>query len=483
MDHLPMFADIEGKPVAVVGRGTTAARKTEMALRAGAHVRLFARNLGDHFRALDGHDRLVHYRHFPSRGDLAGCMLVFSAWDDPGINRAVRDLAKSVGAWVNVADAPELSDFIMPSVIDRHPLVIAVSTSGASPVLARMIRARLENSIPAAYGKLVEFVGGYRRRIGRSVRDPVARRRFWESLLEGSVAERVLEGRQAAATAEMNRALAAASSGIPYAPRGEVYLVGAGPGDPDLLTFRALRLMQRADVVLYDRLIGEGILNLVRRDAERIYVGKQPGSHVVSQEQIVATMMRLVREGKRVLRLKGGDPFMFGRGGEEIESLAAEGIPVQVVPGITAAAGCAAYAGIPLTHRDHAQACVFVTGHCRSGCADVDWNLLLRPRQTVVIFMGLGRLPELTKQFIGLGVDPNLPTAVVDHGTLADQRVVTGTIATIAELAGRAELRGPAAIIIGTVVTLREKLAQPHVVGTEQAWVAAATSACEDIAA
>lgn len=462
MDYLPIFLDVEQKRVAVVGGGTAGARKADMALRAGAHVWIYAETLGEDFRQIADHERLTHVRRAPSARDLAGCAVVYSTLDDAAANKAVFDTAKKVGALVNVADEPELCDFIMPSVVDRSPLVIAVSTGGASPIFGRMIRSRIETTIPAAYGRLVEFVAGYRERIGRRLKSPIARRRFWEQVLEGPVADRILQGQETEADRAIESALDAAEGAhdrSSSANRGEVYLVGAGPGDPDLLTFRALRLMQRADVVLYDRLLGDGILNLVRRDAERIYVGKLPQDHALPQHDLSELMVRLAREGKRVLRLKGGDPFMFGRGGEEMEKLAAEGVAFQVVPGITAANGCAAYAGIPLTHRDHAQACVFVTAHRKHDGMGLDWTVLLQPRQTVVIYMGLAQLPELTSEFIARGADPNLPAAVIDNGTRPDQTVVTGTLATLAEKAKAAALRGPAIIIVGTVVTLREQMA------------------------
>jgi uroporphyrin-III C-methyltransferase/precorrin-2 dehydrogenase/sirohydrochlorin ferrochelatase len=458
LNALPIFIDLTNQAVAVVGAGTSAARRSELALRAGAQVRVYAPSLGDDFHDLAGHERLTHVTRDPTGDDLAGCRIVFCATGDLAADTRVADLARRARCLVNVADNPDLCDFIMPSIVDRSPLLIAISTGGASPVFARLIRARLESTIPASYGKLVEFVARYRDQINRRIRDSVGRRRFWERLLEGPIADRVIDGNEAAATVEMERALAETRSPDEPEARGEVYLVGAGPGDPDLLTFRALRLMQRADVVLHDRLIGDGLINLVRRDAERIYVGKLPQDHTLPQDQIGALMVKLAREGKRVLRLKGGDPFMFGRGGEEIEMLAEAGIPFQVVPGVTAANGCAAYAGIPLTHRDHAQACVFVTGHGRNGKTDVDWNLLLQPHHTVAIFMGLGQLGELMAEYIARGGSPDLPVAVVDNGTRPNQRVVTGTLATIATLVGEAGLKGPAMIIVGTVVTLRDKL-------------------------
>ncbi len=458
MDQLPIFFQIKGKPVVVAGGGTVAARRAELALRAGAKVKVFSKTLSDDFRALSSREGFEHVDRPVALSDIQGSALAFCATGDPAADREVASLAKLARVPINVADAPDLCDFIMPSIVDRDPLVIAISTGGASPVFARMIRSRLESVIPAAYGRLVSLVGAYREQLGAALKDGAARRRFWERILEGRVADRFLSGHEREARAELERALAGAAEGEERHAVGEVYLVGAGPGDPDLLTFRALRLMQRADAVLYDRLLPHGILNLVRREAEHIYVGKLPDDHIIPQEQITARLIELASQGKRVLRLKGGDPFMFGRGGEEIEALAAAGIPVQVVPGVTAATGCAAYAGIPLTHRDHAQACVFVTGHSRGDGLSLDWTALIQPRQTVVIFMGLGKLAGLMKEFVARGGDPNLPAAIIDNGTRPNQRVVTGTVETLADLAAKANLHGPAIIILGTVVTLRDKL-------------------------
>jgi uroporphyrin-III C-methyltransferase / precorrin-2 dehydrogenase / sirohydrochlorin ferrochelatase len=459
VDQLPIFFQIKGKRVAVAGGGTVAARRAELALRAGAKVSVYSETLSNDFRALASHDGFEHVARTVTLPDIQDCALAFCATGDPAFDRDVAGLARQARVPINVADTPELCDFIMPSIVDRDPLVIAISTGGASPVFARMIRARLESMIPAAYGRLVSLVGAYREKLGAAILDGGARRRFWERILEGRVADRFLSGQEREAREDLERALANAAEGEESQPLGEVYLVGAGPGDPDLLTFRALRLMQRADVVLYDRLLPHGILNLVRREAEHIYVGKLPDDHILPQEAITAKLIELAKEGKRVLRLKGGDPFMFGRGGEEIEACIAAGIPVQVVPGVTAATGCAAYAGIPLTHRDHAQACVFVTGHSRGDGLSLDWIALIQPRQTVVIFMGLGKLGALMEEFVARGGDPKLPAAIVDNGTRPNQRVVTGTVETIAEAAEKAKLHGPAIVILGTVVSLRAKLA------------------------
>ena len=458
MDQLPIFFNVNNRCVAVLGGGIAAARKAELAMRAGAQVKVFAAQLCEEFGEIKESEQFRFVPREPLAQDLDGCALLYCASENIEQNRKVHAIAQEVRIPCNVVDTPELCDFTMPSIVDRSPVVIAISTAGTSPILGRMIKARLETLLPAAYGRVAAFVGRYRKKVGSSLESFHQRRRFWERILEGPVVDLVLAGHQAEAIAEFDAQLDAAASGAEHRQQGEVYLVGAGPGDPDLLTFKALRLMQRADVVLYDRLIGKGILNLVRRDAERIYVGKLPQEHTVPQSEISRMLLRLAQEGKRVLRLKGGDPFVFGRGGEEIELLAEAGIPFQVVPGITAASGCAAYAGIPLTHRDHAQTCIFVTGHSKDGQIDLDWKVLLQPRQTVAVYMGLEHLAGLMRSFIGKGAAPSLPVALIDNGTRPNQQVLTATLDTIAEKAAKAGVKGPAILIIGSVVRLREKL-------------------------
>jgi uroporphyrin-III C-methyltransferase/precorrin-2 dehydrogenase/sirohydrochlorin ferrochelatase len=464
MEQLPIFLDLKGQKVVVTGGGSIAARKAELALRCGAHVLVVAPDLGDEFHALAGYANLKHRAGAPAEADFEGARVAFAAGDDEEEDRRLVAMARAKGVLINVPDtpSPEMSDFVMPAILDRSPLVVAVSSGGASPLLTRLIKERLESTIPAAYGSLARFLGEVRDKVARRIQDGRARRHFLESVVDGPVADLVLAGDEERAHAELGRAIDAETSEGKAANPGEVYLVGGGPGDPDLLTFRAMRLLQRADVVVYDRLIGSRLLDLVRRDAERIYVGKAPGRHELGQEDISKLLVKLAKEGKRVLRLKGGDPFIFGRGGEEIEMLADEGIPFQVVPGVTAATGCASYAGIPLTHRDHAQSCLFVTGHAKGGRVHLDWKTLLQPSQTVAIYMGLAMLPDLTRDFIAEGADPDLPAAVIENGTRPNQKVVTGTIGTIAARAGEAGIKGPALIIVGTVVTLREKLAWFH---------------------
>jgi uroporphyrin-III C-methyltransferase/precorrin-2 dehydrogenase/sirohydrochlorin ferrochelatase len=459
VDYLPIFLDIRGKTVLVSGGGTLAARRVERALGAGAEVVLFAEALGDELLPFLDHPGLTLHRRSPQPDDFFGAILAYGAAEDVEADARVHDLAKAAGVLVNVADTMELCDFITPAILDRSPLVAAIGSSGASPILARIIKAQLESAIPATFGDLSAFLGRYRDEVAARISDPVQRRRFWEDVAESAIGERVMAGDMAGAETALSERLDALEDPSGRKPVGEVYLVGTGPGDPDLLTFRALRLMQRADVVLYDRLIGERIMTLVRRDAERIYVGKKKNEHTLSQEEITALLVELALQGKRVLRLKGGDPFIFGRGGEEIEEIARHGIPFQVVPGITAAAGCAAYAGIPLTHRDHAQTCIFVTGHARDGEVDLNWDALIQPNQTIAVYMGLGMIAQLAASFIARGMAPDMPVAVIDNGTRRRQRVVTGPMADIAAKVEAAGLLGPAIIVIGTVVTLREQLA------------------------
>ncbi len=456
MKHLPAFIDVKDRPVLVVGGEAMASRRTTAAQRAGAKVRVVAPTLSEAFKDCQPFEHIS--RRF-ELADLEGVMLVYVASeDDPDYETEVAKTARERGVLVNVADRLEISSFVMPSIVDRSPLVVAISSGGEAPILARMLRAKLESLVPAALGQLAAFAGGYRDRVKEAIPDMVRRRRFWERVADGSVAESMLNRNPKQAAERMEALLSAAQQEQDAVPLGEVYLVGSGPGDPDLLTFRALRLMQQADVVLHDRLVPDGILELVRRDADRIFVGKKRGDHAMQQTDISQLLVDLAKQGKRVLRLKGGDPFVFGRGGEEIEMLAAEGIAFQVVPGISAANGCAAYAGIPLTHRDHAQACVFVTGHMKDGQLDLNWQALIQPNQTVVVYMGLVSLKDVMASFIQNGAAPETPVAVIDNGTRIDQQVITGVMQDIAEKAETAKLEGPAMVIVGSVVTLRDRL-------------------------
>lgn len=455
MDFLPIFFDIKDKPCVVVGGGEIASRKASLLLEAGASVRIISPELGPSLAEWKEDGVISHEPREYADGDLEGAYLVIAATDNLEVNRQVSEDAHARRMPVNVVDQPELCSFVMPAIIDRSPVVAAVSTGGASPVLARLIRGRLESLIPAGYGRLAELASRFRHQVKEKITDATDRRRFWEEVLQGGVAERVFSGHLEEADHMMEQALEnrGAATGM-----GEVYLIGGGPGDPDLLTFRALRLMQQADVVVYDRLIAKPVLEMVRRDAERIYVGKENDNHVMQQEDINQLLAKLALEGKRVVRLKGGDPFIFGRGGEEIDTLVDEGVPFQVVPGITAASGCSTYSGIPLTHRDYAHAAIFVTGHRKDGSLDLNWKSLCQPNQTVVFYMGLLSLPLICEKLIEHGVSPQMPVALVQQGTTPEQRVFVGDLSNIVEIAEREKPKPPTLIIVGEVVELRDKL-------------------------
>ncbi len=456
MQFLPIFFDIRNKHCLVVGGNEIAARKAALLLQAGAQVTVVAPMLAPAFAELSPQEMLTHQAGVFDTNLLQDMTLVISAHEDDAANRAVSEAAKARQIPVNVVDTPALCSFILPSIIDRSPILVAVSSGGASPVLARMLRARLETLIPSAYGRLSTLAGQFRDQVKKRFARSENRRIFWEKVFQGPIAEMMFAGQDQAAHDALEKMLSQETES--EHPMGEVYLVGGGPGNPDLLTFRALRLMQQADVVVHDNLVTPAVLDMARRDAERIYVGKQRDNHALPQEGINELLVRLAKEGKRVLRLKGGDPFIFGRGGEEIETLAQHGVPFQVVPGITAASGVASYAGIPLTHRDHAQACIFVTGHLKDGTMDLDWEMLARPHQTVVIYMGLHGLPTLCQQLVAHGLSNETPAAIVQQGTTSKQRVLTGTLQTLPELAAEAKLQPPTLIIVGSVVSLQHKL-------------------------
>jgi uroporphyrin-III C-methyltransferase/precorrin-2 dehydrogenase/sirohydrochlorin ferrochelatase len=456
MDFFPIFFDIKNKPCLVVGGGEVATRKAGMLMQSGGLVTVVAPELTNTLKELADTGKITHVVENFRPEHLGEAVLVIAATNDRAANEQVSVAAKKLRIPVNVVDNPDLCSFIMPSVIDRSPLVIAISSGGTSPVLARVIRAKLETFIPAAYGRLAHFAASFRDQVKEKIL-PAKRRIFWEKVLQGPVAEMVLAGQDQTAKEVLQKMLATDSDDTP--PRGEVYLVGGGPGNPDLLTFRALRLMQQADVVVYDNLVSPAVLELVRRDAERIYVGKKRADHAMRQENINELLVELAQKGKRVVRLKGGDPFVFGRGGEEIETLAAHGIPFQVVPGITAATGVSSYSGIPLTHRDYAQSCVFVTGHLKDGSVNIDLTGIAKTNQTIVIYMGLMGLPTLCQELVAHGLPITTPAAIVQQGTTYQQKVVTGTLETLPELAANAHMKPPTLIIVGEVVKLQDKLA------------------------
>lgn len=456
MQALPIFLNIAHRPCVVIGGGEVALRKVSSLLKAKAAVKLYSPVLCPALQALvDAGDIQFEAQSFAA-SQLEGACLVIAATDDETVNIAVSDAAKARNIPVNVVDAPALCTFTMASIVDRSPIVIAVSSEGNAPVLARYTRTKIETMLPANYGRIAAIAGEFREQVKAQFPTTQARRIFWEEVLQSPIVERVLAGQEAAARQMLSERLSEKAN--ENRQHGEVYLVGGGPGDPDLLTFRALRLMQQCDVCVYDKLVSPEVMALVRRDAELIYVGKSRDQHTLPQEEINQLLARLALEGKRVLRLKGGDPFIFGRGGEEIETLMQQNVPFQVVPGITAANGVSSYAGIPLTHRDYAQACLFITGHLKEGTLDLDWVAMSRPRQTVVIYMGLVGLAQICEQLIAHGVSPNMPAAVVQQGTTQRQKVVSATLKDLAKKVDEAKIKAPCLTIIGEVVKLREKL-------------------------
>nr|WP_310616066.1 siroheme synthase CysG [Pantoea cypripedii] len=452
MDYLPLFADLKNRPVLVVGGGDIAARKIELLRRAGAHVRVTARELGHELQALHEIAAIEWIAQTFDAEQLEGVFLVIAATDNNVLNSQVFDAANARHKLVNVVDDQPKCSFIFPSIVDRSPLVVAISSSGTAPVLARLLREKIEALLPANLGQMATVAGQWRDKVKQRYRQMSERRRFWERAFNGLFASQMAAGNVNEARRTLDRELENDSDN-----QGEITLVGAGPGDAGLLTLRGLQVMQLADVVLYDHLVSDEVLELVRRDADRICVGKRAGAHSVSQEETNQLLVKLALEGKRVVRLKGGDPFIFGRGGEELQAAKAAGIPFQVVPGITAAAGATAYAGIPLTHRDHAQSVLFITGHCRADSNGIDWPSLARARQTLAIYMGTVKAAEIAAGLIEHGRDPATPVAVIGRGTRQDQQVLTGTLAQLEALAASAPT--PALLVIGEVVNLHGQLA------------------------
>lgn len=452
MDYLPLFAAVKDRPVLVIGGGEIAARKITFLRRAGAHVQIVARRLDPQLQQL-ADEQAVHWiaTEFDD-SQLDAVFLVIAATNDSALNRRVFDAANARHRLVNVVDDQPLCSFIFPSIVDRSPLIVAISSGGNAPVLARLLREKIEALLPGNLGRMAAVAGRWRTRIKAFRRTTDDRRRFWESAFRGRFASLMAAGDEPAA----ERALEAELQ-QPGSAGGEIILVGAGPGDAGLLTLRGLQVIQQADVVFYDHLVSDAVLELTRRDAEKICVGKRAGVHAVPQHETNRMLVEAAQEGKTVVRLKGGDPFIFGRGGEELQAAAEAGIPFQVVPGVTAASGATAYAGIPLTHRDFAQSVTFVTGHYKADSAPFDWSQLAQSRQTLAIYMGTMKAAEISAQLIAHGRERTTPVAVISRGTRADQQITTGTLEQLEELATGAPM--PALLVVGEVVALHRELA------------------------
>jgi uroporphyrin-III C-methyltransferase/precorrin-2 dehydrogenase/sirohydrochlorin ferrochelatase len=452
VDYLPIFADLNAKPVLVVGGGDVAARKIELLRRAGAEVQIAARELCVELQSLADNQQVTWLARQFDVAQLDHVYLAIAATDDSELNARVSEAAQQRRLLVNVVDDQPKCSFIFPSIVDRSPLVVAISSSGTAPVLARLLREKLEALLPANLGQMAQVAGEWRDKVKQRFSKMSDRRRFWERAFNGLFASQMAAGNVQGAKQTLDAQLTETAT-----TQGEIILVGAGPGDAGLLTLRALQVMQQADVVLYDHLVSDEILDLVRRDADRLCVGKRAGAHSVAQEETNRLLVELAQRGKRVVRLKGGDPFIFGRGGEELQAAQKAGIPFQVVPGVTAAAGATAYAGIPLTHRDYAQSVLFITGHCRAEGDAIDWASLARARQTLAIYMGTVKAAEIAQQLIAHGRAATTPVAVIGRGTRQDQQVLTGTLDDLERLAQQAPT--PALLVIGEVVNLHAQLA------------------------
>ncbi len=457
MNYFPVFFDLKGQKVLVVGGGEVALRKVSLLQPTGALITLVAPRIDPELteRAAAG-TLFIESREFIP-GDLDGMRLVIVATSRRAVNRWIAALCDARAIPVNVVDDREASRFIVPAIVDRDPVLVAVSTGGTSPVLARRLRERLEAAIPKGVGELAAWLRDLRAASRRRLRGTDERRRFFEAVIDGDAARRFVAGDRRGARRIAEQLLAKAAGAARAA--GEVTLVGAGPGDPELLTLKALRTLQDADVILHDRLVSREVLDFARRDAARICVGKSSGGKNTTQAAINDLLIEHARLGRRVVRLKGGDPFVFGRGGEELEALARAGINFSVVPGITAATGCAAYAGIPLTHREYAHSVSFVAGHAGDGDEEPDWRALAMAGSTAVFYMGLARLDRIVGRLLEYGAAASRPAAIVAQGTTANQRVLTATLATIRDIASAAGLEPPALLVVGDVVALHSTLA------------------------
>lgn len=515
MNTFPLFFKLDNRKVLIVGGGDVALRKADLLSRAGAAITIVAPSICDELHALlsDEKHTLIYENY--NKKYMQGARVIIAGTDDEALNHQIHADATALNIPVNVVDTPHLCDFIFPAIVDRNPIVIGISSNGKAPVLARLLRARLETLIPQGYGKLAKLAGEFRSEVKNKIPTLTGRRQFWERAFEGKVSELIFAGNETEATAQLQKDLAETAKKIANQhsddtevatnsaanldnqdtdsdisnkgknPVGEVYIVGAGPGDPELLTFKALRLMQQADIVFYDALVSPQVLDLCRRDADKVYVGKKRSNHAVAQLGINELLINEAKKGRRVVRLKGGDPFIFGRGGEEIESLRAHGVPYQVVPGITAANAAASYAGIPLTHRDHSQSVRFVTGFLKAGVPNEKFENLLDTNETVVFYMGLHSLERLTEGLMEAGRSSETPIAIVSNASMPNQQVLTGTLASIVERQEQAQLPTPALLIMGDVVALHHDLAwynlhlQQHeqsLANTESNWLRGGTA-------
>lgn len=461
MDYLPIFVNIKDQHCLIIGGGAVAARKADLFIKSGAIVTVVSPELKTEMKHHLSHGKIVWQMGCFSEElveHLSKPKYVISATDDEDINQAVYRYCQKNQIPVNVADQTQYCDFILPAIIDRSPMTIAVSTGGRSPVLARVMKARLETLIPAGFGRLTDLVGRYRQKVKDAIQDLDGRKAFWEKLLDSTFIDKTVQGRIEEAERHIENQIDAVKTSGQEIPIGEVYLIGAGPGDPDLMTFKGLRLLQQADVILYDRLVAPEIIEMARREAERIYVGKKDKWHKVQQLDISQLMVDLAKQGKRVARLKGGDPYIFGRGAEEAEVLKNNGISFEVVPGITAAAGCSAYAGFPLTHREFSQSVSLITGHQQAGAEGIDYARLANSGDTMVFYMGIKNAPKIQEGLLKYGMNPDTPAAIIEKGTTPEQKVTITSLDKLSQTIDENHIKPPSLLVIGDVIKVRERL-------------------------
>lgn len=461
MDYLPIFVNIKNQHCIIIGGGAVAARKADLFIKSGATVTVIAPEIKTEMLHHLSHGKIVWQMDVFSAELLTHMTkpkYVISATDDQAVNMAVYQYCQEHAIPVNVADQTEYCDFILPAIIDRAPMTIAISTGGRSPVLARVMKARLESMIPAGFGRLTDLVGRYRNKVKKAIKDIDGRKAFWEKLLDSSFIDKTVQGKLEQAEQHLEAEIKAVEQHGQSLPAGEVYLIGAGPGDPDLMTFKGLRLLQQADVILYDRLVAPEIIEMARREAERIYVGKKDKWHKVEQLDISQMMVDLAKQGKRVARLKGGDPYIFGRGAEEAEVLVKNKVSFEVVPGITAAAGCSAYAGFPLTHREYSQSVSLVTGHQQAGAEGVDYARLAQSGDTMVFYMGIKNSPKIQAGLIEQGMAADTPAAIIEKGTTSEQNVTITTLGELSQTIATHQIKPPALLVVGEVIKMRERL-------------------------
>lgn len=453
MKRFPLFVNLDKLPVLVVGGGEIAERKINLIIKANAKVEVLARKFSPNVENLINKNKLKKIKSNLDISTLdSNYSLIIAATDNKQINKKLFNFANKNNILINVVDQPDLCTCTFGSIVERGDLVVAISTGGNAPVFARNLREKFETLLPQSTKQLIDFSASIREKVMSSFSQFNKRRIFWELFFDAFAAKKnITKSNLTTLTNQLIKTLKNKHS-------GEVFLVGAGPGDPELLTLRALHLIQKADVCIYDNLVSKEILELVRRDAHMIYAGKLRNNHTIEQKEINQLLVNYAKKGLRVLRLKGGDPFMFGRGGEEISELMTQKIKFQVVPGITAASGVSAYAGIPLTHRDYSQSCIFITGHEKNGKLNINWSNLIHENQTIVIYMGLNSLPIIVQNLIDSGMRKNMPIALVQEGTTEKQKVMVSTISRVISKTLKSDIQSPVIIIIGEVVKLRKTI-------------------------